>query len=205
LYEFGIFPIFASSDNVFDGSTGDYTETDPPSPIGVYGRQKLEIEKFLATRGDDHLILRFTKVYGDDLDDGTMFTAWLKSLLAGETITVATDQVLSPVFIDDVMAAIERLIETAATGIFHIAGPMAASRAELLDDMLSEGQEFLPKNPQVQRCRINDLGLLEQRPLKVSLSAEKLVRHTGIDLTGPAEVIRRVFENARQAGVLKVS
>jgi dTDP-4-dehydrorhamnose reductase len=205
LCELEIFPIFASSDNVFDGAVGGYSETDAPSPIGVYGRQKFEIERFLSDRGNDHLILRFTKVYGAELDDGTMFTAWLKLLLAGEAITVATDQVLSPVFIDDVIAGIKRLIETSATGIFHIAGPVAASRAELLDDMLSEGDDFLPKDPQVQRCRINDLGLLEQRPLRVSLSAEKLVRHTGINLTGPIEGIRRVFERASQSGVLKLS
>ena len=40
-------PIFCSSEYVFDGKDGGYTEKDKPNPIIVYGHQKFAIEKLL--------------------------------------------------------------------------------------------------------------------------------------------------------------
>ena len=53
-----------STDYVFDGSkTGAYLETDPVSPLGVYGKSKAEGEAVLASILDRHIILRTSWVF----------------------------------------------------------------------------------------------------------------------------------------------
>ena len=90
--------IFTSTEFVFDGIKGDYTETDVPNPILIYGKQKLEIEEYIQKILKDFTILRLSKVYGDDINDNTLFTSWYKELLSEpKSITCAYDQIFSPV------------------------------------------------------------------------------------------------------------
>ena len=57
--------IHISTDYVFDGTKGSpYRETDPVSPIGVYGRSKAEGETALRSMLDEHIILRTSWLYG---------------------------------------------------------------------------------------------------------------------------------------------
>ena len=47
LTKWNIKSIFASSEYLFDGEKGYYREDDPPTPILLYGKQKLAIENYL--------------------------------------------------------------------------------------------------------------------------------------------------------------
>ena len=64
--ECGTRVVYYSSDYVFDGVGGPYTEEDEPSPINVYGRTKLEAENLLRTSCPDALIIRTTAVFAWD-------------------------------------------------------------------------------------------------------------------------------------------
>jgi len=57
--------IHISTDYVFDGSKGQaYTESDPVSPLGVYGKSKEEGESKLRSILKQHIILRTSWLYG---------------------------------------------------------------------------------------------------------------------------------------------
>jgi dTDP-4-dehydrorhamnose reductase len=56
--------VFFSTEYVFDGTAGPYSEEDPPSPISVYGRSKLAAEDAVRQITNNHLIIRTTAVYG---------------------------------------------------------------------------------------------------------------------------------------------
>jgi dTDP-4-dehydrorhamnose reductase len=172
----GITPVFTSSDAVFDGAKGGYTEEDAPNPVVTYGRQKLAVERFLAEQGPPHLIVRLTKLAGTERGDGSLFTAWLDQIERGETIRCAYDQRLSPIDVEDAVEAICRLIESDAQGVFHAGGPRAYSRLDLLQLLLSRVR--VPAK--VVPCRLRDVPLPETPPLDVSLNSEKLMRTTGL-------------------------
>ena len=61
----GIPLIHISTDYVFDGrKTEPYVETDPVSPLGVYGRSKAAGEAEVRARLPEHIILRTAWLYG---------------------------------------------------------------------------------------------------------------------------------------------
>ena len=61
----GALLVHYSTDYVFDGAkTEPYVETDPPNPLGAYGRSKLAGDEAVRAVGGAHLIFRLCWVYG---------------------------------------------------------------------------------------------------------------------------------------------
>ena len=125
-----ITPVFCSSEFVFDGVKGNYTEEDPVNPILIYGKQKVEIEKYIQNTCEHFIIVRFSKVFGSEKGDGTIFTNWLDAINNNEKISCACDQVFSPICIEDVTRSIIDLINNDCNGIFHISGRKTYNRIE---------------------------------------------------------------------------
>ncbi|CAA7614471.1 sugar nucleotide-binding protein [Magnetospirillum sp. SS-4] len=181
LWALGITPIFASTEFVFDGAGGEYTEEDEARPILLYGRQKKEVEDFLACSGRPHVILRFAKVYGDRPGDGTIFTVWAAQLLSGtRTMRCASDQAFSPVFVGDVGDAIVRAAERNLAGLFHLSGNHRFNRLELLEMTIAAIRRRRPLDLEIQPCSIDDFNLPEPRPKDVSMRSDKLAAAAGL-------------------------
>lgn len=186
-----ITPLFASSEYVFDGRRGGYTEADPPSPTLTYGRQKVAVERYLAERAPRSVIFRLSKVYGTERGDGSLFTAWLDQIDRGETtIRCAADQVFSPVHVRDVVEGIIRLIEQDHQGLFHLAGPEGLSRIACLQRLLEQVGPARTAGVRVVPCSIDDIPLREPRPRDVSMKPDRLVAATGLRLTPVEEACR---------------
>jgi dTDP-4-dehydrorhamnose reductase len=192
LSDWGIPIIFPSTEFMFDGIKGEYTEEEPPSPILLYGKQKLEIERYLKNNAAAYTILRMAKIYGDRLDDGTFFSGWLKALLRGDMIRCATDQRFSPVHVEDIVDVILAVMGKRLHGLYHVAGPIGGSRIEFLNCLVTEVRRFLPKAPNIVPCSIHDFKLPERRPVDVTMVVDKLVTDTGLRLRHPTETCRRL-------------
>ncbi len=200
LVSWQIKPILFSSEFVFDGTTGSYTEDDAVNPILTYGKQKVEVEHYLQERLDDYVILRLAKTYGRQRGDGSLFTQWLEQLERERTIVCANDQIFSPIAVDDVVEAIVRIIERDCRGLFHLCGPQGHSRLQLFEMLLQAVREHAPIDVQVIPKSIHDFPLRERRPLDVSMRPDKLVAATGIRLQAAQDVCHEIVEQAfRQA------
>lgn len=187
-------PVFASTESIFDGERGGYTELDEPRPILDYGRQKVEVERFLLNGPSDFLITRFSKIYGGPHGDGSMFTACFEAALRGETIYGAPDQIHSAVYVDDVIAALTALMRRKATGIYHIASPVAASRLQMLETFLEQLAPYLPRKAKLVSKSITEFGLKEPRPVNVSLNPAKLRVELGSVPRSAAEMSGHIAE-----------
>ena len=181
LLERGIIPVFASSDAVFDGSRGSRTETDTPRPVLTYGKQKLEVENYLAQHAAKWLVVRLAKVIGTAAA-GDMLEDWMNALDAGTEIVCARDQVLSPVHVDDVVRALTELACGSHTGLFHVAGPDVLTRWDLLQLLIGEVARFRAVDPRVRACRLAELKVAEPRPCDSSMSSAKLREILGFDM-----------------------
>lgn len=199
LIAWDITPIFTSSEFVFDGARGRYVETDPVSPILLYGYQKAAVERFLQDSTDRWVVARLAKVYGLERGDGSLLMAWMDAIERGqETIRCAANQIFSPVYVGDVVEALIRLVDTDAQGLFHVAGPEGLPRIAMLERLLDEARRHLDVKTRAVPCSIHDFSLPERRPLDVSMVPEKVVQATGIHLTPVAAACEQIAAHAGQ-------
>lgn len=121
--------VFFSSDYVFDGRNGPYTEDDIPNPINEYGRQKLAGEELMKQYRGDHLIVRTTVLYGWERE-GKNFVANLidRAKATGESRYVPTDQLGSPTYVGNLAEVLVDLIEKRITGVINVVGDDLLSR-----------------------------------------------------------------------------
>ncbi len=122
--------IHISSDYIFDGADGPYSENAKPNPLGYYGRTKLASENALKISGAINTILRTNVLYGI-ADSRPDFVRWVvKNVREGKQINIVTDQVNNPTFIDDLVQAINEVIEFRKQGIYNIGGREFLTRFE---------------------------------------------------------------------------
>ncbi|MGD8307645.1 MAG: SDR family oxidoreductase [Ignavibacteria bacterium] len=123
--------IHISSDYIFDGKNGPYSEDAVPNPLSYYGRTKLASENALKISGALYTILRTNVLYGTSPTSRPDFVKWVvNSLKNKQQIRIVTDQINNPTFIDDLIQAVSKIIEFNKTGIFNIGGREFLSRHE---------------------------------------------------------------------------
>lgn len=120
--------IHISTDVVFDGRDAPYDETARPSPLHAYGRAKAQAETLVAAH-DNSVIVRTSLIYGlQQIDRGT---AWMAGALrAGQPVTLFTDQLRNPVWVETLGRACLELAGGNYRGILNVAGEQVLSRAE---------------------------------------------------------------------------
>ena len=121
--------VYFSTDYVFDGIAGPYTESSPVNPLSVYGQSKREAEVALAeTLGDSVLTVRTSWVFGPERQGKNFSYQLAKALAAGKTLECPSDQVSNPSYGPDVAQAVVELVDREHSGLIHVAGPEVMDR-----------------------------------------------------------------------------
>jgi dTDP-4-dehydrorhamnose reductase len=128
--EIGARMIFFSSDYVFDGARGSYTEEDPVSPLNEYGRQKVAAERGVLDADARGLVIRTTGVYGWQAEPKNFVLQVRERLSAGLEMRVAADVRYNPTYAEDLAATVVALCESGASGVYHVVGADALARHE---------------------------------------------------------------------------
>jgi dTDP-4-dehydrorhamnose reductase len=189
LHDMKITPVFISTDYVFDGRAGNYSEDDVRSPALAYGRQKKEVEDYLMHCGGNYIIARLARMYGLSEDRKTLLHSIAGDLRMGKTLALATDQVFSPTFVGDVCRAIDILMEKEFTGCIHICAGEAIARYALARLIKSE---LKIKTGKLTPCCLKDLKFGDNRPLNTSMNNQKCVNLTNMRFTTLGEAIEKL-------------
>ncbi|QBD77035.1 NAD-dependent epimerase/dehydratase family protein [Ktedonosporobacter rubrisoli] len=116
--------IYISSDGIFDGKQGKYTETDMPAPTTPYGRNLQCFEEIVQKLCADFCIIRPSYLYGYSLGNlDHRLNNLRKHLLAGDTLSYFTNMLKSPLAVMQAAPAISQLTCSPYVGIVHVAGP----------------------------------------------------------------------------------
>ena len=165
--------IHMSSDYIFDGTAGPYHETDLPNPISYYGKTKLAAENAIVSSNVHYTIIRTNVLYGPTKFGRPDFVKWVvNSLRNQERIKIVNDQINNPTYIDDLISAIAKVIETKKKGIYNIGGSQLLSRLEFTYKIANY---FDLDEPLITEIVTAELHQPAPRPLKsglVNLKAE---------------------------------
>ncbi len=121
--------VHISTDYIFDGQHGPYTEEDVPNPIGYYGKTKLASENALHVGDVPYVILRTMVLYGVARNVRANFVLWVAANLhEGKPIRIVADQIGNPTLVDDLAFAVLKSVELNRSGVYNVAGPDLMSR-----------------------------------------------------------------------------
>lgn len=176
--------VHLSTDLIFDGARGGYTEADRPSPIIAYGEAKAAAERFVADACPGALVVRTSLL----LDGGELGPQELRPLAAarGELdMGFFTDELRSPVSVRDLAAALlEAGPRRELTGPLHLAGADTLDRHELARLVcLRHGVDPAPLRGALAA------GLPDPRPLNCSLDSSRAAALLATRLRGIREVL----------------
>jgi len=120
----GTYLCHLSTDFIFDGADGPYTEEGIANPISYYGESKLKAEQLLLASNIRWSIARTVLVYGivPDMSRSNIVLWVKKSLEDGKTIQVVTDQFRTPTLAEDLAMGCWLLAKDEVEGIFNISG-----------------------------------------------------------------------------------
>jgi dTDP-4-dehydrorhamnose reductase len=127
----GIPFVFCSTDMVFDGVRGNYSETDAVNPLNIYGKQKAMAETAVLEACPYALILRLPLLLGyvPGSAAGTI-AGLIESNSRGETVQLFTNEYRSVAWAANAAEAMIRAVEENWQGIYHLGGPQPLSRYE---------------------------------------------------------------------------
>lgn len=120
---FGIPILYFSSDAVFDGTMGNrpYKETDKANTISVYGKSKLMGEQMVMNISDQNYVARLIMPYSTIPSKRKNFVSTLlDAFRQEEKIYGIRDQVINPIYINDIAESVHALIKNCASGIYHL-------------------------------------------------------------------------------------
>lgn len=186
--------VYFSSDYVFDGKAGPYTEDDLPKPICEYGRQKLEAEQ-IVDRYPHNLVIRATGVFGIEHLQKNFVYRVIQTLGRGEVLTVPIDQMGNPTLSDDLARMVWRLCQGSHSGLFHVAGRDCMAR---IDFAALVARVFRLDTGLIRGVSTQELGQLALRPLQAGILSTKAEKQTQLTML-KAETALRVFQHGLKA------
>lgn len=168
-----------STDVVFDGALGrPYREDDPPSPVTGYGQAKLAAEQAVAKRCPGALTARTSLIYGGP----PLPPSRQEQQAIDAEMKFFTDEIRSPVQVDDLARALIELAAGEMDGIVHLAGADSVSRYEFAR-LVVAARGGAPDR--VGSASFRDMGL--ERPADCRLESSRVEPLRGVRaVLGPA-------------------
>ncbi len=167
-----------STDYVFDGNAGPYSEDDETNPISVYGKTKLAADDWLSANHEKTTILRANVVYGYTNRTKASFVKWVVDSLTDEKpIRVVDDQWNNPTWTESIASVINELIEKEAFGLYHYGDKDHLNRYEFA---LLIAKVFDLDASLISPISTSELNQPAPRPLRSGLKTEKIESELGI-------------------------
>lgn len=187
--------VFVSSDYVFDGTAGPYSEEAQTNPVNVYGEHKAEAEAGIeAILPQSHLIVRTTGVFGEEQARKNFVLRLCDRVRNGETVKVPIDQIGNPTWSEDLAGAILSALDSGYRGLLHAAGATLLSR---YDFALSVARVFALDQKRIIPVETETLAQPARRPSVGGLRSDRLRAIVGREMLSAEVALRRMLQDRR--------
>ena len=170
--------VHISTDFIFDGENGPYSEDDIPNPLSYYGLSKLKSETLLLESSCKWTVLRTIIVFGvaEKLSKGNL-VLWAKGALEkGGPLNIVDDQFRAPTIAEDLADACILSFQKRKYGIYNTSGKDIMSIYEIVE-RIARHYNYSTEN--LKRISTSKLNQLATRPPKTGFILEKSIKELG--------------------------
>lgn len=182
--------VFISTDAVYKDVPGLlYNEDSALFPLNEYSRTKLAAEESVRKQCSDSLIIR-TNIYGYNYQDKLSLGEWVVSnLKASKSISMFRDVVFTPVLVNDLVGAIDYLLQRDLVGVFNVAGRGAITKYDFgrkIADIFGFNKEL------IKPISVDDFGFSAKRQKNMAMDVEKVSSY--IPMPSVEQGVKHFFE-----------
>jgi len=121
--------IYISTDLVFDGTKGNYSETDTTHPLSLYAQTKAAAEELVLKTCSNAVVVRIAIMYGRSPLQLYSFSEWLRqSWEKNQPTPLFYDQFRTPIWVENLADALLELAASKFKGLLHLAGTQKIDR-----------------------------------------------------------------------------
>ena len=182
--------VHVSTDAVFDGHRGDYTEGDSPNPLSVYARTKLEGERAVAQSNPEAIIAR-VNLFGWSLSGKRSLAEWFfYNLQAGIPVKGFLDVYFCPLLANDLALLLLKMLERGLEGLYHVVSSECLSKYAF---GVGVARRFGLNEGLIVPAPVSEGGLIAARSQRLTLSSAKLARALDQDIPNPSTGLDRLY------------
>ncbi len=187
--------VHVSTDSVFDGQRGGYSEQDDPNPLNVYARTKLAGEQAVAEEDPQAIIAR-VNLFGWSLFGKRSLAEWFfNNLDQGKPMLGFTDVFFCPVLVNDLAQVLIRMAQASLSGLYHAVSPKCTSK---YDFGVALARIFGLDERLISPVSITASDLKVVRSPRLTLRCDKLQQDLGEPLPDWESGLKHFYELYRQ-------
>lgn len=188
--------VHISTDAVFDGRRGDYSEGDAPNPLSVYAHTKLDGERAVAEAHPGAIIAR-VNLFGWSLTGKrSLAEFFVNHLTAGKPVMGFTDVYFCPLLVNDLADLLTHMLDKGLSGLYHVVSGECTSK---YDFGVRIAHRFGLDASLIQPTSVTQGGLQAARSPRLTLRTDKLASALGMSLPSLSTGLER-FYNLYQQG-----
>jgi dTDP-4-dehydrorhamnose reductase len=193
--------IHVSTDAVFDGERGEYSEQDAPNPLSVYAQTKLDGERAVAQANPDAIIAR-VNLFGWSLSGRRSLSEFFfYNLQAGKTVMGFTDVFFCPLLANDLGSIFIKMLAKDLHGLYHVVSSECMSK---YDFGMTLARRFGLDEGLIHPTSVTQGGLKAARSPRLSLRSDKLAQALGEPLPTISAGIEGLFTLYQQGYPQKI-
>jgi perosamine synthetase len=183
--------IYISTDAVYDGIKGNFSENDTVNPLNYYGLSKYEGELEVLKR-ENSLVLR-TNIFGWNIQNKLSLGEWiLEELKAGRKINCFKDAYFSTIYTLELARVIDIAIQNNLGGLYNCGGTDSCSKYEFA---LKIASCFGFDKTLIVPISMDDFGFKAKRGKKLTLNVNKLQKELDYKLPTIEQSIKSFYKD----------
>jgi dTDP-4-dehydrorhamnose reductase len=167
----GIQMVHISTDGVFDGETGGYTEEDVPNPLNVYAQTKLDGERAVLEAMPGGVVARINIFGWSAAGNRSLAEFFYYSLAEGKTLKGFTDVYFCPILVNHLAGVFEEILQNKLSGLYHLVSPACLTKYDFGVEIATR---FGFGPTAIEPVQVADFGLKAARSPRLMLDTSKL-------------------------------
>ena len=187
--------VHVSTDAVFDGQKGNYSEQDAPNPLSVYAHTKLEGERRVAEADPEAIIARVNLFGWSPSGKRSLAEFFFNNLSAGKRVMGFTDVYFCPLLVNDLGTIFLKMLEKKLGGLYHVVSRECLSKYEF---GMRLAQQFNLDSSLINPASVEQGSLTAARSPRLTLRVDRLAQALGEPSPDISAGMHRFFDLYQQ-------